>query len=141
VAPGTRLINVSAPGYDSHAETIEVTPGPREIVVRFREVRLSETVQVVHKHGIGSCEGRLVADLDGIRYDTSNKGHVFSAPLAEVESIEVNYLDKNLRLKLRGGRTFNFTDKSPNADKLYVFQRNVEKARTRLANGDPPAKR
>jgi len=141
VAPGPHQINVSATGFDSHAEQVDVVPGPRDIIVRFREVRLDASVDVVHKHGVGSCQGRLIADLDGVRYETSNKDHTMSVGLADIETIEVNYLDKNLKLKVRGGKTYNFTDKTANADKLFVFQREVTKARDRLAKGDPPAKR
>ena len=141
VAPGPHQINVSATGFESHAEQVDVVPGPLDIVVRFREVRLNAAVDVVHKHGMGSCQGRLVADLDGVRYETSNKDHMMSVRLADIETLEVDYLDKNLRLKVRGGRTYNFTDRTANADKLFVFQREVTKARDRLAKGDPPAKR
>jgi len=51
----------------------------------------------------------------------------------------VDYLKKNLLVKLHGGKTYNFTDPAGNADKLFVFQRDVEKARVRLAKGDAPA--
>jgi hypothetical protein len=44
----------------------------------------------------------------------------------------VNYQDKNLRIKLRTGKQFNFTDPDGNADRLFVFHRDVEKARQRL---------
>lgn len=141
VAPGPHRINVTATGYDSHSEDVEVTPGPRDVVVRFREVRLNTSVAVVHKHGMGSCSGRLVADVEGLRYETSNQDHAFTVKHADVETLDVNYLEKNLRLKVRGGRTFNFTDKAANADALYVFQRDVQKARDCLAKGDPPARK
>jgi hypothetical protein len=45
----------------------------------------------------------------------------------------VDYQDKNLRIKLRKGKQFNFTDPDGNADRLFVFHRDVEKARQRLA--------
>jgi len=36
-------------------------------------------------------------------------------------------------VKQRGGKTWNFTDKSENADKLFVFHRDLAKAREKLA--------
>ena len=48
----------------------------------------------------------------------------------------MNYLEKNLRVKQRGGKTWNFTDRgSENADRLFVFHRDVEAARAKLAKG------
>ena len=52
---------------------------------------------------------------------------------ADLETFEVDYLEKNLRVKLRKGKQFNFTDPEGNADRLFVFHRDVEKARERLA--------
>ncbi len=133
VKPGTHQINVTAEGFDGIAQTIDVEPGPRELTFRFREVRLEAAVNVVHKHRVGSCRGRLVATVDGIRYETADKEDGFTAPLADLEAFQVDYQDKNLRVKLRKGRQFNFTDPDGNADHLFVFHRDVEKARQRLA--------
>jgi len=140
VAPGSHRLNVSARGYDGFADTIDVVPGEREITVRFKEVRLDASIDVIHKHGLGSCRGQLVATPQGISYVTDHANDAFSAPLLTLETFEVDYLKKNLRIKLRGGRTYNFADPEDNADRLFVFHRDVEKARERLAKGDPPAK-
>ena len=139
VKPGPHTLNVSAEGFDGIAQTIDVEPGPREIAVRFREVRLNSTLAVVHKHRVGSCKGQLVATPQGIRYETDEKDDRFTAPLADLEQFAVDYLDKNLKIKLRKGKQYNFTDPDGNADRLFVFQRDVEKARQRLAKGDAPA--
>ena len=139
VKPGTHQLNVSAEGFDSVVNTIDVAPGPRDISVKFREVRLSAGVDVVHKHGIGSCRGRLVATAQGLRYETTNKDDAFTAPLTALETFQVDYLEKNLKVKLPKGRQFNFTDPEGNADRLFVFHREVEKARERLKKGDTPA--
>jgi hypothetical protein len=92
-------------------------------------------VGVVHKHGMGSCDGTLVATIDGLTYATDNKGDAFALPFAEVEAFAVDYLQKNLRVKQKGGKTWNFTDKNPSADALFVFQRDVDAARKKLAEG------
>jgi len=133
VKPGTHQLNVTADGFDGIAQTIDVEPGPRDLTFRFREVRLDATVAVVHKHRMGSCQGRLVATADGIRYETADKDDGFTAALSDLEAFQVDYQDKNLRIKLRKGKQFNFTDPDGNADRLFVFHRDVEKARQRLA--------
>ena len=139
VAPGNHQLNVSAQGFDSVATSIDVVPGEREIVIELRTVRLDASLDVVHKHGIGSCSGRLVGTPEGLRYETSNRNDAFTTPLLDLETFEVDYLDKNLRVKLPKGRQFNFTDPEGDADRLFVFHRDVEKARERLSRGDTPA--
>ena len=95
--------------------------------------RLNASVPVIHKHGVGSCTGRLVADTSGLRYETANAGDAFTMPFADVEAFTVDYLKKSLRVKRRGGKTWNFEDPNGQPDPLFVFHRDVEKARTRLA--------
>ena len=133
--PGTKRVQLTATGFDSVQKTIDLKPGPNAITIRIKEVSLSARTPVVHKHGIGSCEGTLSATLDGLRYDTSNKGDAFTLPYAQVEQFAVDYLQKNLRVKAKGGKTWNFTDKNDNADALFVFHRDVEAARKKLADG------
>jgi hypothetical protein len=99
---------------------------------------LDLSVEVVHKHGIGSCRGRLIA-TPGIDAETANKGDAFTSTLQDLETFQVDYLEKNLRIKLAKGRQFNFSDPEGNADRLFVFHRDVDKARERLRKGDPPA--
>jgi PEGA domain len=133
LTPGSHRVNVSAEGYDGIAQTVEIGDAPAEISVKFKEVRLDASTPVVHKHGVGSCQGRLVGTVQGLRYDTSNRGDAFEAPFARVQGFEVDYLKKNLRVRIAGGKTYNFTDPSGNADALFVFHRDVEKARAKLA--------
>lgn len=137
VTPGTHRLNLSAEGYEGYSETVDVAVGSNTVTVRFREVKLNEVIKVVHKHTVGSCQGQLVADPHGLRYETSHKNDAFSLKFADLETFEIDYLEKNLRIKQRGGRTYNFTAAS--ADTLFVFHKNVQKARERLAKGDPPA--
>jgi hypothetical protein len=131
IEPGPHHLAVSAEGYEMYTETIEVTSPSTRIVVRLDVVRLDESVAVVHKHAFGSCRGRLSATLEGLRYETTHKNHGFAVPLEVIETIEIDYLDKNLRLKIRGGKKYNFAEASGNADALFVFHRSVEKARKR----------
>ena len=138
VEPGSRRINVSAPGYEGHAEDVEITGELTTIAVRFREVRLDQRIPVIHKHRLGDCEGHLVAGTGGIVYQTADDD-AFEVALDALDEFAVDYLEHNLRLKVRGGRTYNFTDRQENADALFAFHREVERARERLAQGDRPA--
>jgi hypothetical protein len=133
--PGTKRVQLTATGFDSVQKTIELVPGPNNVNIRIKEVSLSARTPVVHKHGIGSCDGTLVASLDGLQYVTTNKGDAFTLPYAQLETFSVDYLQKNLRVKQRGGKTWNFTNKAENADPLFVFHRDVEAARKKLADG------
>ena len=136
VAPGSHRLNASVQGYDGLAETVDVEPGEREIMLQFKLVRLDAAIDVVHKHRFGSCKGRLIANPKELRYDTDNKDDAFSTPLLALDEFAIDYLKKNLRIKPRGGKTYNFTDPEGNADRLFVFHRDVQKARERLANRD-----
>ena len=79
-------------------------PGEQTVSMRFSEVRLDATTGVAHKHGVGGgCEGTLRATVDGLAYETSNKGDAFSLRYDQVEAFEVNYLEKNLREDRRPG--------------------------------------
>jgi hypothetical protein len=132
VTPGSHRLNVSAEGHEGIAQTIEVEPGSQNVMIRFKEVRLSEAIEVVHKHTFGSCAGRLAASTEGLRYETDTQADAFAVSFDRVETFEVDYLKKNLRVKIRGGKTYNFTDRNENADALFVFHRNVTKAREKM---------
>jgi len=139
VKPGTHQLNVTAEGFDGVVRSIDVEPGPRDLTVRFKEVRLNASLAVVHKHRIGSCAGQLLATPQGLRYETSDKDDRFEVPLKDLETFAVDYQDKNLKVKVRKGKQYNFTDPDGNADRLFVFQRDVDKVRQRLAKGDSAA--
>jgi hypothetical protein len=64
----------------------------------------------------------------------------FDAALSDLERFEVDYLEKKLRVRV-GGRQYDFTDPDGDADRLLVFHRDVDNARTRLAAGDSPAEK
>jgi hypothetical protein len=136
---GTHQINVSVEGYDGLARTLDAVSGEQEIKFLFREVKLNASVDVIHKHRFGSCTGRLIATPQVLRYDTMHEDDIFSAGLLNLEIFEVDYLDKNLKIRPNDSKQYNFTDPEGNADRLFVFHRDVERARERLKNGDLPA--
>jgi hypothetical protein len=136
IAPGSHRVNVVAQGFESIAENVEVEPGSRDLQFNFKEVRLDATVDVVHKHRIGSCKGRLVATPQGLRYDSDDKSDRFTLPLTDLEVFEVDYLAKTLKVKGLKGKRYEFSDPTAaNGDRLFVFHRDVDKARQRLKQG------
>lgn len=139
VKPGSHQLNVSASGYEGVAQRIDVKPGEQQIVIKLREVRLNASAAVIHKHRMGSCKGQLTATPQGMQYETTDKDDAFRTTLLDIDTFEVDYLEKNLKIKLKSGKQYNFTDPDGNADRLFVFHRDVEKARERLKKGDPPA--
>ena len=135
VAPGSHEIRVSAEGYDGVSQRIDVVEGgSTDVDLSLKTVRLHAAVSVVHKHAMGSCDGKLAADPKGLRYETSNKEDAFTIAFADLETFSLDYQQKLLRVKKRNGRTWNFTTRAENADSLLVFQREVDKARVRLTH-------
>jgi hypothetical protein len=135
VAPGSRQINVSAPGYDGVVESVDIAPGTRDVMISLKAIRLDESIAVTHKHGMGSCKGRLIATPEGLRYETDNKNDGFAVPLGAIETFTADFLAKNLKVKVKGGRTYDFTDPGGKADPLYLFHQAVEKARVKQGAG------
>jgi len=137
VAPGQYQLNVQVEGRPPVVRTVDVladSPTTVDITLppagRTAEATaaIDASVAVVHQHGVGSCEGTLRATADGFRYETAHKD-AFTLPFANVEAFTVDYAAKRLRLKQRGGRTWNFTTTAENADPLFVFHRDVDAAR------------
>jgi len=130
VEPGERQINVSAEGYDGVSTRVSVVRGETtEVRLPLKEVRLDAAVDVVHRHRLGSCEGRLTANLRELRYTPTEGKDGFTLALDAIGTFSVDYPGKTLTVKSRDGRTWNFTTRAPNADPLFVFHRDVERAR------------
>lgn len=127
VDPGEHQLTVSADGYDMYSETVTIASGHKDIHVSFEQAasELYESVSVVHKHSFGKCQGTLVADSNGIRYEADHKD-AFAIPYAALERFDVDYIKKNLNLKVRKGKNYNFTETSGDADALFVFHKNVQ---------------
>jgi PEGA domain len=130
LGPGQKQLNVTATGHEGYSSAIELTEGHNRVNVEFMKVRLNANVPVVHRHAMGSCQGALTASPKGVAYDTPHKDDAFTLTFVELDEFEVDYLKKNLRVRRRGGRTWNFTN--DNADALFAFHRDVNKARERL---------
>lgn len=138
LTPGSHHLNMSATGYEGVSEAIDVQPGTRTISMKFKEIKLDESLDVTHKHAMGSCSGRLRASPQRLSYETTNAGDAFAIALTNLEVFEVDYVQKNLKVKIKGGKTYNFTETAGNADRLYLFHQTVEKVRQRLLSGRQP---
>jgi hypothetical protein len=130
--PGQRKVNVQAPGYEGVVEFVDVTVGPKDVMISLKTIRLDQRVTVEHKHRMGSCSGTLIATPDGVRYQTSHKEDAFSVSLQNIETFTADFLQKNLKLKIRGGKTYEFTDPSGKAEAIYLFHQEVDKVRQRV---------
>jgi hypothetical protein len=132
VTPGPHRLNVSADGHAMHAEEVEIGAEPRSISVRFNEIRLAESLAVIHKHTLGSCQGTLTASPQGLGFAATNGKDSFRVAFADLTKLDVDYLGKTLRVALRGGRSYTFTVEGASADPLLVFQQKVEEVLKRL---------
>jgi hypothetical protein len=132
LSPGPHSLSVSATGFDRHSETIEVEPGSRTVMVAFKEIKLDVSVDAVHKHGVGSCKGRLIGTPAGVRYEAADGKDSVSIAFADIAAFDLDYLNKNVRLRTRQGRTYNFTEFEGNLDKVAYFHRDVDKVRKRV---------
>lgn len=130
LAVGSKRLNVTAEGHEGYVETLSLVEGTNRVNVEFRKVRLNASMPVVHKHRMGSCQGTLAASVNGLSYETSDKEDAFTLAFSDVDQFDIDYMKKNLRVRRRGGKTWNFTN--DNADALFVFHRDVTKAREKL---------
>lgn len=126
LSPGEYTLTVSAEGHEVVNRRIEVGRAPVPVRIDFGDpvAEFEGAVSVVHKHRFGSCQGVLAATAGGFEYRTEHKD-AFRLPFAQVERFEFDYLRNNLRLKVQGGRTYNFESPSEDLDGLFVFHRDV----------------
>jgi hypothetical protein len=90
-------------------------------------------VEVVHKHKLGSCRGRLSVTAASLRYEPTRPGDGFDVPRAAVDRVEADARKRALFVKLRGGRTYNFTDAQGRPEPLVSFQKAFAKSPARPA--------
>jgi hypothetical protein len=127
VTAGEHQLTVSTDGYEMYAEKVTFTVGEHNVRIDFRQAvaDFNESIPVLHKHSFGKCEGVLTADANGIRYVTDHKDS-FAIPYGSLERFEVDYIKKNMNLKVNKGRNYNFTEQSGDADALFLFHKNVQ---------------
>ena len=71
-------------------------------------------------------------------YETPNADDGFAAALLDLETLQVDYQAETLRVQPRRGRRYEFTDPEGNADRLFVFHRDVDEARNQPRKGGTP---
>jgi hypothetical protein len=125
--PGRYQLSVSASGYRTHTETLELAGGAREVSIDLVSplANLNEAVAVKHKHRLGTCEGVLRATASGIVYESEHKD-AFRAELARVSDLDLD--GDELSLKLEGGKNYNFKERNDNDDALATFYDRVKVA-------------
>lgn len=138
LAPGEHQLIFSPANGESIRMTVDVEAGTKTITARFKEIRLDERTDVVHKHGFGSCTGTLSATPEGLTYRTKNTEDAFTVTLTSIETFAMDPVEKNLKVKVKGGKTYNFADPAGSLDRLYAFHQAVEKARQRMLAGRRP---
>lgn len=126
LTPGEYRLTVSAEGHEVQRRRVEVARAPVAVRVDFDDptADFAAEVAVVHKHRFGSCAGTLVAGPEGFDYRTEHRD-AFRLAFDQVERFEVDYVQNNLRLKVRGGRTYNFESPDEDLEALFVFHREV----------------
>lgn len=125
------------PAHGDETEAIGVLPGSRSILTGSTDVRFETSIDVVHRHFVGSCRGRLSASDAGLSYDAAQGGDGFTTPFQEIEDVAIDYARGNLRVKVRRGRTYNFRDAEDRANRLLLFVQDVELAKSRWSHGAP----
>jgi hypothetical protein len=79
-------------------------------MVRFKEVKLDAKADVDSqaRHRLVPRHARRNAARAPLRHD--EQGDAFTVPLTNLETFEVDYLEKNLKVRIKGGKQYNFTD-------------------------------
>jgi hypothetical protein len=102
------------------AATTPATPPPARVDARL---------PVLHKHRFGDCQGTLRAVPGTLTYATSHKEDAFRVAFAEVEAFELDADKKNLRIRSRGGKTWNFTTRDETGAALTAFHKEAARLR------------
>ena len=128
--PGQYNLTVAVEGYEVASRKVTVGRKTESVWVEFVDLfdELNAEVRVVHKHRFGSCDGILVATSEGFHYQTTHKDS-FRLPFGQVDRFELDYLNNNLRVKVMGGRTYNFESPVEDVDSLFVFHRDITEFR------------
>jgi hypothetical protein len=145
LAPGNYDVKVVHEGYETFEEQVQVQTQDDSIHAALRpmgaenntpektaataapvDIRgLGESVAVKHKHRIGSCEGVLRSEGEGLRFETDHKDAFFAA-YADVEELSLD--ESKLTLKVRNGRKYDFTEQNDDPEALLAFHERVGEA-------------
>ena len=91
--------------------------------------RVDARLMVVHKHRFGDCQGILRVGPGTLTYVTDHKEDAFRLTFAEVDAFDLDADKKNLRIRRKGGKTWNFTTRGDAGPALTTFHKEAERAR------------
>jgi hypothetical protein len=132
-APATAAARVVASAAPSPAAAPGPSPSAGAPGGPMAMPGIVSALEVVHKHKLGSCRGRLTATATSLRYEPAHPGDGFDAARTTVQRLEADVRKKILVLKLRSGRTYNFSDPGGRAEPLLAFQKAFAKTPPRAA--------
>jgi hypothetical protein len=118
-----------SPTGEAAPDAAESEPAPTPAPPAPVASRLDTRVSVVHKHRFGDCEGTLRAAAGTLTYSTSHKEDAFQLPFAEIDTFDLAPDKKNLRIRRRGGRTWNFTTRGEAGLALTAFHKEASARR------------
>jgi hypothetical protein len=127
-APGPGAAPGSPTG-EAAPDASQSEPAPTPAPPAPAASRLDTRVSVVHKHRFGDCEGTLRAAAGALTYSTSHKEDGFQLPFDEIDTFDLAPDKKNLRIRRRGGRTWNFTTRGEAGLALAAFHKEASARR------------
>jgi hypothetical protein len=125
----------TTPGGEPAAEPAP-TPAPPKTEAPLpppEPVRVDASMAAVHKHRLGSCQGTLRVTSAGLAYATADRDDAFRLPFGEIDEFQLDREGDNLRVRQRGGRTWNFGSPTESTAALAAFHRQAERARRMAA--------
>ena len=100
--------NEDISGRETTQPSSEALPEPRAEPTRPPKAAGSQgEIAVSHDHLFGSCQGRLVAGANGVHFQTTHSD-AFEARFQDLERFELDSSHRTLRIRVRGGRHYNF---------------------------------
>ncbi len=93
VAAGAHKLVLIKPGYEDHAEDVEVREGQvARVFVVMKQVRqplpaLPVKFYAIHQHRAGACSGILTITGAGLEYRSHDGHDVFQIPLEQIRSV------------------------------------------------------
>ena len=135
VQAGSHRLQVSAEGYDGVSQSIEVARRRSDRCLGVAEDSRRSTRACRSCTSTASDRARARSSPTCAGFATRRRTGTTPGrcPSVTSRSLCLDYQGKTLQIKQRGGRTWNFTTRTSNADPLLVFQREVDHARSRLA--------
>jgi hypothetical protein len=129
-APPSEQVKDDTPAAPAPPRRETMSPAPQDTPPAPPAApKVDARLPVVHKHRFGDCEGTLRAVPGTLSYATAHEDDGFRLAFAEIEAFELDAEKKNLRIRRRGGKTWNFTTRGDDAAALSTFHKEATRAR------------